>query len=104
MQVNLEVKNNSAIFQLDGMIDEGGSELLKREFTNLDIDGISEVIIDFRHVVYIGSSGIGKLLLFYKDLGVKQIRLKVINVTESIYEIFKELKLDTIFWIEKKLS
>jgi anti-anti-sigma regulatory factor len=53
-------------------------------------------------MTYIGSSGIGKLLLFYKNLGVQQIRLTVTNVAPATYDLLHELKLNTVFTIEKQ--
>lgn len=102
MEITIEKEGDKTLVQLSGKIDEAGADKLKNVFTTLDTTGNTEVAVDFKNVSYVGSSGIGKLLLFYKNLGVKHIKLKVIGVSPVIYEMFKELKLDTIFLIEQQ--
>ncbi len=82
---------------IQGDIDEKGAEILKQKLQ--EINRLQEVEIDFRHVGYIGSSGIGKLLLFYKDLTTRGGRLSATNLQPDLFRLFKELKLDTIFTI-----
>ena len=42
---------------------------MKRRFLEMDVTSLSEVVFDFSGVTFIGSAaGIGKLLLFYKNL------------------------------------
>ncbi len=66
---------------------------------SLAVDTLREVRIDFTEVTFIGSSGIGKLLLFYKNIAVHGGRLEVYGLSAAIHELFLELKLDTIFTI-----
>ena len=101
MDITVEKQGSVAIVRVPGGIDEKGAEAMKQSFTSLSLAGINEVHVDFKNLTYIGSSGIGKLLLFYKNLGVQQIRLRVINVPQAVYSILQELKLDTVFTIEK---
>lgn len=62
---------NSARLTVTGEIDEKGAEEFKGRLQELLGGKIKEVTIDFDGVNYIGSSGIGKLLLFYKEPGVE---------------------------------
>ena len=101
MKIEVTREGTSLTIALEGKIDENGADELKAAFTNVKLDGVEDVKVDFRYVSYIGSSGIGKLLLFYKNLGVKHIKLMATGVSASTYELFKELKLDTIFLVEK---
>lgn len=101
MEISSEKQGQSAIVHVSGRIDEQGAESMKETFNAISLSGINEVVVDFKNLNYIGSSGIGKLLLFYKNLGVKQIRLRVTNVPPAIYELLSELKLHTVFTIEK---
>ena len=78
-------------------IDEHGAEALKSRFRDLTVASLKEVVLDFKNVSHIGSAGIGKLLLFYKDLAVNDGILRVVNVSSSINELFRMLKLNTVF-------
>ena len=59
------------------------------------------MVIDFAKVSYIGSAGVGKFLLLYKNLVVDDARIRMINVAPDIYRLLMDMKLDEIFSIEK---
>ena len=87
-------------FLLTGKVDEAGAELLKQRFNTLQLRQVQELIIDMAACSYIGSSGIGKLLLFYKHLAAHGGTLHLENVPPTTFELLKELKLDTLFSIK----
>ena len=58
------------------------------------------VVVDFKAVTHIGSAGIGKLLVLYKDLAVYNAHLQLVNVPSPIYKMLCEMKLNGIFTIE----
>jgi anti-sigma B factor antagonist len=80
-----------------GSIDERGAEDLKRRFLELDVSSVKEVVFDFAGVTFIGSAGIGKLLLFYKNLAAQGGKITIKNMSKDIYTMFKVVKLDKIF-------
>lgn len=100
MALQVKTEQSTIVIQLNGKIDEKGAEEIKKTFISLPLENIKEVHLDLHQLNYIGSSGIGKILLLYKNLGVKGIRLRLSGVPSHIFELFKELKLDTIFPIE----
>ena len=102
MEMKITQEGSRARFEIRGDIDEPGAEKLKQRFREMNIASLREVSLDFGRVSHIGSAGIGKLLLFYKDLALSGGKIKIENVSESIYELFGVLKLDTIFVISKK--
>ena len=51
------------------------------------------VVLDMRNVKEINSAGISKILKLYKDLQSIKIKLFMVNVDESINQIFKDLML-----------
>ncbi|WP_459916101.1 STAS domain-containing protein [Desulfocicer niacini] len=59
------------------------------------------MIIDFAKVSYIGSAGVGKFLLLYKNLVLDDACIRFINVAPDIYSLLMDMKLDEIFSIEK---
>jgi len=101
MEVIVTRDGNQARLEIKGDIDEPGAEDLKKRFRELKISLLREVTFDFKEVSHIGSAGIGKLLLFYKDLALNGGKMGIENASETVYELFKVLKLDTIFSISK---
>jgi len=97
IKVNLEGKR--AVVMVSGELGENGAEEFKGQLTPLLTKQLSEVVIDMNGVDYMGSSAIGKILLFYKNFAVSGGSLQVINLAAHLLELFTELKLNTLFSI-----
>lgn len=83
----------------DGDVDNEGAEALKASITGLALSGKTAVVLDFRGVGYIGSAGLGKLLLFYKRLSSERIQMRIESASPAIKGLLRELRLDTLFTI-----
>jgi anti-sigma B factor antagonist len=70
---------------------------LKKSFNQIAENNPKEVCIDFDEVNFIGSSGIGKLLLFYKKFTSKGGKVQILNLNKEIKALFKAIKLDKLF-------
>jgi len=101
MDIQFSGDQETIRIQIAGSINQTGAEELKRHLTDLNFQQIQEVVIDFAKVTYIGSAGVGKLLLLYKNLTSEQARIRILNVDPNIYKLFLDMKLDEIFSIEK---
>jgi len=99
MEIDVMTNNRTVTMIIKGNIDEQGANVLKQSFINLNTGAIDHVIIDMKNVNHIGSSGIGKLLLFYKDFAIKGGKITVDNVNRTLYDLFKMVKLDTLMKI-----
>lgn len=91
-----------SIITVEGAIDEKGAEALKNAFGQLQNSPPPIVVLNLSGVSQIGSSGIGKILLFYKNLAIKRSRLEVTGLSPLLFELFHELKLDSLFTISKR--
>ncbi|MEW5913138.1 MAG: STAS domain-containing protein [Thermodesulfobacteriota bacterium] len=85
---------------LVGNVDERGAEELKRRLLDLDLGAMQEVELDFSGVTFIGSAGIGKLLLLYKNLAAHGGKLRIQNLSKDILTMFKVIKLDQVFQLQ----
>ncbi len=92
-----KITGDKAVIQVSGELGEKAAEDLKAQFTELLAKKMSEVVVDLYGVDFMGSSAIGKILLFYKNLAVTGGTIRVINLSEHILELFNELKLNTLF-------
>lgn len=102
MQIEVSQNGDKIRFSLQGILDEKGAEELKGRFGQLQLDSIKEVEIDCGRVEHIGSSGIGKLLLLYKKLASKGGSMRVVNLPGPLYELFIELKMDSLFPVTRQ--
>lgn len=99
MQLTVSTSGDTARVTITGHVDERGAEALKHKLKELNLTGLREVAFDFQDVQRIGSAGIGQLLLFYKNLSVAGGGMRLENVSPTLHELFKGLKLDTLFKI-----
>jgi len=87
-------------FTVSGKVDERGAAQIKSRFIETSsAGGLTHAVFDFRALEYIGSAGIGKLLLFYKELAARGGSLRIIHSPPAIAQLFREMKLDTILSI-----
>jgi anti-anti-sigma factor len=82
-----------------GDIDHEGAEALKSAVAGLSLNGKKAVVFDLRGVGYIGSAGLGKLLLFYKRLSTEKVQMRIESASPSLHKLLLELRLDTLFKI-----
>ncbi|GBC63034.1 anti-sigma factor antagonist [Desulfonema ishimotonii] len=101
MELQIKREAERVVFYIRGDVDETGAEILEDRFRELDLSGVGEAVFDFKEVPHIGSAGIGRLLLFYKDMAINGGEIVVQNVPEPISELFEMVKLDSIFKILK---
>jgi anti-sigma B factor antagonist len=97
MTSQTEDSGNTVTLRVAGDIDHAGAESLKTAFSQLPLTGKTAVIFDFERVGYIGSAGLGKLLLFYKRLSSEYIEMRVQATTPAVRQLLRELKMDTLF-------
>ncbi len=99
MNIAITRENHSVRLVLQGEIDELAAEELKKRLRDVALGAPQRVEIDFAGVSHIGSAGIGKLLVFYKDLAIHGAVLALVRVPSPIFHLFREMKLDSIFSI-----
>ncbi len=97
MNIKVEREGDKVTVFLSGSVDIPGAESLKKEFNSITESDPTEVCIDFDEVNFIGSSGIGKLLLFYKKFTSKGGKVSIVNLNKEITALFKAIKLDKLF-------
>jgi len=97
MNVKVNVDGKKTFMAVSGSIDIPGAERLKKSLTSVLESDSNEIVIDFEEVNFIGSSGIGKLLLFYKNFTGKGGKISIVNLNKEITMLFKAIKLDKLF-------
>ena len=96
MEVLTREKNNVHTIYISGEVDTTSAEKLKKSFEKIIALQPHKVILDFGELIFIGSSGIGKILSLYKALQVEKIPLQIINMNVNIFNLIKSFKLDEI--------
>lgn len=100
MDIKTVNKGEKTTVSLSGCIDIPGAENLKKTLNQVVEENPKEACLDFKNVSFIGSSGIGKLLLFFKKFTSQGGKVMIINLNKEISALFKAIKLDKLFDIQ----
>lgn len=65
-----------------------------------DLDGISNLVLDFKNVNYVSSAGL-RVLLSLQNRMAEQGEMKLINVNEAVCDVFEVTGFDEILTYEK---
>jgi len=104
MNIDISRHEHSLTLTLQGRIEELEAETLKQRFRENRLDGIQETILDLGQVTHIGRSGIGKLILIYKDITFQSGKPKIIKTPPGIYDKLKKLSLIKFFLFQKFIT
>ncbi|MDO4585026.1 MAG: STAS domain-containing protein [Planctomycetia bacterium] len=72
---------------------ELGTEL----FSLVEQGGYTKILLNFSDVGFLSSAALGKLIMLYKKIAVRNGMLKLSNIAPDIRELFTIMNLDRIF-------
>ena len=99
MNIELSLDGKVAKMKIDGILNSENAYLLQEKLTevlNSDANLLELDLLDCRNI---SSTGIGKILLFYKDFITKGGEIEVVRSYNSVYELFSMLKLNQLFTV-----
>ena len=101
MDINVNVEGTTAQIKVSGIIDNDNAEELKQQLSSVQEKSIKDATLDLSLVPSITSSGIGKLLVFYKALDSKGGKITIDGIHSNLLKLFKSIKLDKLFDIKE---
>jgi anti-sigma B factor antagonist len=104
MEIESVDYRGAKVLELSGDIDMYTSPELRRELMMLLHKKVSTLLIDFKKVSYIDSSGIATFVEGLKGIKAYGGRLKFFSIPDRIVEIFNFSKLDRVFEIYRTLD
>jgi anti-sigma B factor antagonist len=102
MEVTTKVNDDTLIVKVSGAVDTSAAEILRSELNKIAGQRPKKVIMDLSMVPTMGSSGIGKILMFFKSLDSSKASFEIKGIHENLYNIFKAVKLDKLFPISMR--
>lgn len=88
MEINKAISNQNVIITLKGRLDTMTAPQLDDAAKSIDFDGVETVTLNLKDLEYISSSGLRVILALYKNLKSKGGNLKIVNVSNTIMELF----------------
>jgi len=101
MEFRFDHKDGAVLVSIIGAVDNENSDELKNQFQELLNQEFEEAVFDLTHVPFITSSGIGKFLIFYKNVMAKGKKMRIKGINDNLFELFRSIKLDQLFPVEK---
>lgn len=98
MEIRNEKKDSALSMAIEGRIDTTTAPQLETELKT-DLDGVTELRLDFGPVEYISSAGL-RVLLSAQKLMNRQGKMVLTHVSESVMEIFEVTGFSDILTIE----
>ena len=96
MELKINHIGNRVDFKISGIIDNQGAELLEKSFGALNVSELKEFVLDFEKVKYICSSGVRKLLFFYKKMTTNGGNFQIENDTGIFHELLTITKMNEV--------
>lgn len=90
-------RSEDGVVGLTGIFDSSASGDARRFFDTVTVS----CDIDFRHLTYISSAGLGVLLATQKRLANQGEKLRLINVSQQIGKILEIARFDLVFEIQR---
>ena len=81
----------------DSRIQQIGKDLIDVTANALE----KKLVLNFRGVNFMSSAMIGKLVLLNKKCKEEEVALKICDISPEIYQVFKIMKLNKIFDVQK---
>jgi len=99
MQIKFEQKNDVMICYIDGDIDINTSPEFNKAIEKIARDKAAKVVINFEKVGYVDSSGLATVVAALKRLKTYGGRLKLVNLSTKVKNLFEITRLDKLFEI-----
>ena len=98
LDIKKTIENGKAFFALSGRIDTTTAPELEKEIKE-SVNGVTELVLDMKELDYISSSGL-RVLLSAQKIMSKQGKMTLLNVNETVMEIFEVTGFSEILTIE----
>ena len=99
MNIKLSIEDKIAKMKIEGILNSENAYLLQEKLNDVLKSDATLLELDLLDCRNISSTGIGKILLFYKDFITKGGEIEVVRSSNSIYELFSMLKLNQLFTV-----
>ncbi|HNQ39560.1 MAG TPA: STAS domain-containing protein [Candidatus Cloacimonas sp.] len=99
MNIELSINGKVAKMKIEGILNSENAYLLQEKLTEVLNSEATLLELDLLDCRNISSTGIGKIVLFYKDFITKGGEIEVVRSSNSVYELFSMLKLNQLFTV-----
>ena len=104
LELKVITQNTARIMEINGEVDMYSSPELRDVLLQLVDARAPTIILDFRNVVYIDSSGIATLVEVLQETGKYDGKFILTNLSDKVMDVFELSRLDKVFDIYNSLE
>jgi anti-sigma B factor antagonist len=101
MKLKAKKRGDTLFIKVTGAIDTLAAENLRLELMEIIHQKPQKVVMDLSKVPTMGSSGLGKMLMFFNRLREGNSFFEIKGIHDNLYPFFKSVKLDKLFPISQ---
>jgi anti-sigma B factor antagonist len=87
------------VIKLNGNLNATTSQEFRQNITDILEGGVKIVLVDFKDVTFMDSSGLGALVLAFKTLRAADTKLVLCSINEQVRILFELTNMDKVFEI-----
>jgi anti-sigma B factor antagonist len=99
MQINQIKEGNTVILQLEGDLDASSAIYLDEELEKVITMPVQRILIDFKDLHYISSTGLGVFVSYMDRLRDRQIQMVLYGMSSKVKNVFAILGIDKLLTI-----
>lgn len=100
MEINEIINGSVLVVELNGRLDALVSEKTNKYFADIVAANDTDILIDFKNLSYINSTGLRILIITFKSLKKKDKVLAICNMQKKIKEVFQHSGFDNYFEVD----
>ena len=98
MNIGKKQDEGCLTLKVEGRLDTNTAPELESE---LELDGVKEVVFDFSELEYISSAGLRVLMVTHKTMAAATGAVKILHPNATVLGVFGITGLDSVFTIEQ---
>jgi anti-anti-sigma factor len=102
MDIQVESLGDRRIVHIKGKITFEYCPVLQSRLDSIMDEGVREVVIDFRDVPFIDSSGVGEVLRLFKRMKDTSGEVVLVNPNQKLRDLFSMYRFDTFMKIRQE--
>jgi anti-sigma B factor antagonist len=104
MDIQVESRENRRIVRINGKITFEHCPALASQLDPVLVEGVNEVVIDFKNVPFMDSSGIGEVLRLFKLMRDRNGSLVLINPNRKLLSLFSMYRFEKFMKILEEVE
>ena len=100
MIIKTVYKQDYALISIQGSMNSANSDEIKSHFARVNLENVSKIILDLSLTTSVSGSGVGKLLVLYKQAFNADVGLETEGIDAELKKTFSYINLDKVIPIK----